>query len=73
MAKLQFGHSNSVVSTIWPRSYESPLTPFSIRFKLQNRFPSQPTRFIVLQEFPEQATDHRSFLRRVGAVDHETV
>ncbi|CAN1128456.1 hypothetical protein LINPERHAP2_LOCUS4639, partial [Linum perenne] len=27
----------------------------------------------VLQEFPGQATDHRSFLRRAGAVDHETV
>ncbi|CAN1142748.1 hypothetical protein LINPERPRIM_LOCUS26157 [Linum perenne] len=28
---------------------------------------------IVLQEFPGQATDHRSFLRRARAVDHETV
>ncbi|CAN1811019.1 hypothetical protein LINPERHAP1_LOCUS26112, partial [Linum perenne] len=45
----------------------------SNQFELQNRFSSQPARVIVLQEFPGQATDHRSFLRRAGAVDHETV
>ncbi|CAN1181427.1 hypothetical protein LINPERPRIM_LOCUS6248, partial [Linum perenne] len=28
MAKLRFGHPNSIVSTIWPGSYESSLTPY---------------------------------------------
>ncbi|CAN1787922.1 hypothetical protein LINPERHAP1_LOCUS17850 [Linum perenne] len=35
--------------------------------------PLDPKLWHLLQEFPGQATDHRSFLRCAGAVDHETV
>ncbi|CAN1128385.1 hypothetical protein LINPERHAP2_LOCUS4598 [Linum perenne] len=71
MAKLQFGHPNSIVNTKWPRKLRKP---YFRPTQVPESFVRSPDSvFVVLQEIPEQETDHWSFLRRAGAVDHETV
>ncbi|CAN1786404.1 hypothetical protein LINPERHAP1_LOCUS17229 [Linum perenne] len=69
----RIGPTNFSVSTIWPGSYESPLIPFSHPIQVTEPIVKSPDSVYSFAGIPWTSNGPPEFLRRAGAVDHETV